>query len=279
VRRPHGPPLPGLRSPYRPEAYDQSRPLYPGSLFDPLRAGLGRALPGPITLADLGCGTGLAWLSFRAWAPDLPVELLLVEPNEELLSAAGAKARSWAPPHRLREIPTTAERIDARDESLDLVLVGSAWHWFQPTAVTEVVRLLKPGGQLFVFEYQFPKLALDPLGLNEWIRRQFNEVWRFDDQVPRGTLQEKAAALRSHTQLSLSRSTGFDQTQEHSAAFFTELLFTQARYLHHEQKTEKQKALDGRSEIFEQVEQRLESPGNSAFRYRFDGLVFQKRRV
>lgn len=281
MRRPPGPPLPGLRSPYQPEVYDQSRPLYPGELFDPLRAGIGRRLPGPLDVTDLGCGTGLAWQSFRAWAPELPVTLTLVEPNPRLLEAAGAKARVPGPAAALsvREIAATAERVDLPAASQDLILAGSAWHWFQPSAVEEVERLLRPGGQLFVFEYQFPKLADDPLGLNEWIRRQFNEVWRFEDQVPRGTLLEKAAAIRAHPQFSLVRALGFDRTQPHSAEFFAELLFTQARFLHFVQKLEREKALDARNEILEQVRSRLPNPESADFRYRFEGYTFQKRQV
>jgi SAM-dependent methyltransferase len=43
----------------------------------------------------------------------------------------------------------SAERIPLEDASVDAVVVGQAWHWFDPArAVPDVARVLRPGGWL-----------------------------------------------------------------------------------------------------------------------------------
>jgi SAM-dependent methyltransferase len=43
----------------------------------------------------------------------------------------------------------SAESIPLEDDSVDAVVCGQAWHWFDPArAVGEVARVLKPGGGL-----------------------------------------------------------------------------------------------------------------------------------
>jgi ubiquinone/menaquinone biosynthesis C-methylase UbiE len=45
----------------------------------------------------------------------------------------------------------TAEQIPVPDDSLDAVMVGSAWHWFDaPAALAEIARVLRGGGRLGV---------------------------------------------------------------------------------------------------------------------------------
>lgn len=282
VRRPPGPPPTGLHTGYPAQEYDTSRPLYPGALFDPLRPFLGpRLAAGPLRVLDLACGTGLAWHSFRSWGPELPVQLALVEPNGELLAAARAKAApdSPAPPLTLVSAEARAEALPPAIVAQDLILVGSAWHWFQPAALAEIDRVLVPGGLLYVFEYQFPKLEDDRLGLNEWVRRQFNEHWKFADQAPRGTLGEKTEALRRHSQLALRRRGGWGEVSPHSAERFAEVIFTQARYLDYETRIGKQNSLDARNAILEEVRCRLPEAGLGYFRYGFESYLFQKRQV
>ena len=42
----------------------------------------------------------------------------------------------------------------------DLVTAGQCWHWFdQPRAIAEVIRLLKPGGQLVIANFDWLPLA------------------------------------------------------------------------------------------------------------------------
>jgi SAM-dependent methyltransferase len=114
-------------------AYERARPSYPEAALDwLLPAGARRVL-------DLGAGTGK--LSRQLGRRGLDV--VAVEPSE------GMRAQFS---QGLPDIPVlagSAERIPLPDHSLDAVLVGQAWHWFDPQrAVAEVSRVLAPGGQL-----------------------------------------------------------------------------------------------------------------------------------
>ncbi len=88
---------------------------------------------------DLGAGTGK--LTTRLVERGLSV--VAVDPIPEMLEVLSTS---------LPDTPAllgTAEEIPLPDDSVDAVLVAQAWHWFDPTrAVSEVVRVLRPGGRL-----------------------------------------------------------------------------------------------------------------------------------
>jgi SAM-dependent methyltransferase len=64
----------------------------------------------------------------------------------------------------------SAEAIPLADDSVDAVLVGQAFHWFDPlTATAEIARVLRPGGvlaALWNYEDQSP----------EWVRNYYRVV-------------------------------------------------------------------------------------------------------
>ena len=101
-------------------------------------------------------------------------------------------------------------------------------------AISEMARILKPGGTVQIIEYQFPKAPEEP-ELNEWIRRQFNTLWRFPEQTPRGRLESLALGLVPHFEKCLSVQ-NFAPSAESFDAKLTEdeflgLIFSQARAL------------------------------------------------
>jgi SAM-dependent methyltransferase len=119
------------------EIYDRVRPGYPPEAIDWLTRVLDLG-PGRIVL-DLAAGTGK--LTVPLLATGAPV--VAVEPSEGML----AVLRRVAP--EAESLPGTAERIPLGDASVDAVVVGQAFHWFNhDVALPEIHRVLRPGGRL-----------------------------------------------------------------------------------------------------------------------------------
>jgi SAM-dependent methyltransferase len=111
--------------------YDDLRPGYPA---EALRWALGDE---PVRVVDLGAGTGILTRNLRA----LGHEVIAVEPDE-LMRAHLAAANPG-----VTALAGRAERIPLPAGSVDAVVAGQAYHWFDPEpAHAEVARVLKPGG-------------------------------------------------------------------------------------------------------------------------------------
>lgn len=114
-------------------AYERGRPSYPPEAIDWL-------LPDDAhDVLDLGAGTG----KLTTRLVERGLDVVAVDPIAEMLELL----RSSLP--QTRALLGTAEEIPLPDNSIDAVLVAQAWHWFDPAqAVTEVARVLRPGGRL-----------------------------------------------------------------------------------------------------------------------------------
>lgn len=113
------------------ELYDRARPSYPA---EALRFALGDT---PVRVVDLGAGTGLLT---RALV-ELGHEVLPVEPDPRMR----AQLDSATP--GVTALAGSAESIPLPDASVDAVVVGQAYHWFdQERAHPEIARVLRPGG-------------------------------------------------------------------------------------------------------------------------------------
>lgn len=117
------------------DAYHAARPHYPEAAIDWVLAGA----PGPRVL-DLAAGTGKLTESLVR-RPGLVVAA--VEPLDEM------RAFLQAGLPQVRALRGTAEEIPLADASMDAVVVGQAFHWFdQPAALGEIARVLSPAGVL-----------------------------------------------------------------------------------------------------------------------------------
>ncbi|HEY9555584.1 MAG TPA: class I SAM-dependent methyltransferase [Acidimicrobiales bacterium] len=120
-------------------AYESARPSYPDEALAVLRDDVGI---GPDTrVFDLAAGTGKLTRRLTELGPDLTA----VEPVE------GMRAQLATVLPEVLAIEGTAEEIPADDDSIDVVTVAQAFHWFDaPAALTEIARVLRPGGRLAI---------------------------------------------------------------------------------------------------------------------------------
>ncbi|GLZ32912.1 type 11 methyltransferase [Lentzea sp. NBRC 105346] len=115
-------------------AYAEHRPDYPVAA---VRWALEPLGTDPLDVLDLAAGTGK--LSSVLIAEGHRVTA--VEPNEQMLSELVRRV------HGVRALPGHAEHIPVPSGTVDAVLVGQAFHWFDPSkAFPEIARVLRPGG-------------------------------------------------------------------------------------------------------------------------------------
>jgi SAM-dependent methyltransferase len=119
------------------DAYERGRPTYPPEAIAWLIDALGLA-PGRVAV-DVGAGTGKLT---RALYPS-GATLIAVEPVAEMRAVLERELP------QARALEGTAESLPVDDGSVDVVVVGQAFHWFDaPAALTEFHRVLGDGGRL-----------------------------------------------------------------------------------------------------------------------------------
>jgi SAM-dependent methyltransferase len=122
--------------------YVRYRPSYPPGILVPLREECG--LTADSVVADIGSGTGLLSRLFL----DNGNTVYGVEPNAEMRAAGEEFLRDYP---RFHSIAASAEGTTLPDASVDLVVAGQAFHWFDPEAAhREFARILHPGGYVAV---------------------------------------------------------------------------------------------------------------------------------
>lgn len=113
-------------------AYDRYRPSYP----EPAIAwAIDR--PAPARVVDLGAGTGILTRVVLA----LGHQAVPVEPDP------GMRDQLAVATPGVVALAGTAEQVPLPDGSVDAIVAGQAYHWFDhPVAHAEGARLLRPGG-------------------------------------------------------------------------------------------------------------------------------------
>jgi SAM-dependent methyltransferase len=129
-------------------AYDAGRPTFPA---DALTWILG---PGRLQILDLGAGTG----KLSQVAAALGHDVVAVDPSEEMLAVC----------RKLPGVDTmvgAAESIPLAHASVDAVIVGQAFHWFDHArALPEIARVLRPHGVLGLLWNNYDTVV-------PWVRR------------------------------------------------------------------------------------------------------------
>jgi SAM-dependent methyltransferase len=113
------------------EDYDRYRPGYP------MEAVVWATPTAPASVVDLGAGTGILTRALGAVGHDA----LPVEPDDGMRAQFARSTRGRA------ALAGSAEEIPVPDASVDGVVVGQAYHWFdRERAHREIARVLRPGG-------------------------------------------------------------------------------------------------------------------------------------
>jgi SAM-dependent methyltransferase len=119
------------------DQYARGRPDYPPEMAGWLRDTLG--LHAGATVIDLGAGTG----KFTPRLLETGAQVIAVEPVAEMRNKLAAAFP------QVETLAGTAESIPLPDASADAVVCAQAFHWFaNKQALTEIHRVLKPGGRL-----------------------------------------------------------------------------------------------------------------------------------
>ncbi|HUK42936.1 MAG TPA: class I SAM-dependent methyltransferase [Candidatus Bathyarchaeia archaeon] len=122
----------------RAEDYAKYRPHYSHDVVHALQAACG--LRPEHLIADAGCGPGLLAEIFLQNGN----RVVGVEPNREM-RVAGEKYLAAYPNFSM--VDGSAESTTLADDSVDFVIAGQAFHWFNPPkARTEFARILRPSG-------------------------------------------------------------------------------------------------------------------------------------
>ncbi|MBD3404961.1 MAG: methyltransferase domain-containing protein [Candidatus Lokiarchaeota archaeon] len=136
------------------------------------------ALKEPIRFLDVGSGNGRGTAAIWSYyyENDLfqngsPMQIVAIDPDENLLRIAQEEFAQMVSEHnghdmsikdKVNEFPVEfhpgyAENIPFDDETFDIVYASQVLHWTDPkSAITEMLRVLKPGGFLFGTQNFYP---------------------------------------------------------------------------------------------------------------------------
>ncbi len=112
------------------DAYDRARPSYPDEAVAWM-TGNGRSM-----VLELGAGTG----KLTEVLTQFGHEVLATDPLPEMLAVLGKRVDA-------HHVVASAEHLPVRSRSVDVVVCGQSFHWFDhELAMAEIARVLRPGG-------------------------------------------------------------------------------------------------------------------------------------
>jgi SAM-dependent methyltransferase len=118
------------------EVYNQYRPTYPIEAVKWIVHGCKR----PITVADVGCGTGISTRLLARVAD----RVIGIDPNDDMLAQARRESTD-----AIEYRTGTGENTTLADGAVNVVVCAQSFHWFNASrALAEFHRITRPGGRL-----------------------------------------------------------------------------------------------------------------------------------
>ncbi len=131
--------------------YDQVRPTPPPALLHMLTQLI--TMPRPALVVDLGSGTGL---STAIWG-ERAERVIGIEPNADMRQEAIRKVENHPYTAHIEYREGVAQQTGLPDECADIVTAAQSFHWMEPTStLTEIARILRPGGLFAAYDYDAP---------------------------------------------------------------------------------------------------------------------------
>lgn len=198
--------------------YRVARPRFYHRVTERIRARLAKDGKRRVHLAlDVACGPGL----FAVELARLADEVIAIDPAPAMLRHALRRKN-------IRYVRGPAERLPVDDDSIELISVGLAYHWFrQPAFLQEAYRALAPGGLLAVFSHACEFRMVGDGRLRRWADRSFSSAF---PAVPRAGEFVTADAAR-RAKLALERMQRFRHAMEFDARSFVEYICTHSNVL------------------------------------------------
>jgi SAM-dependent methyltransferase len=168
----------------RVDDYVRYRPGYPAAILEVLRSDC--ALTPQSAIADIGSGTGLLAQLFLANGN----RVFGVEPNADMRRAGEEFLREFT---EFRSVPGSAEETTLPGASVDFVVAGQAFHWFNPQlARREFARILRQDGWVAVISNERKKDGTPFLRDYEILLRDFGtDYGEVDKKYPQGEKMEQ----------------------------------------------------------------------------------------
>jgi SAM-dependent methyltransferase len=132
--------------------YERHRLPYAGQAVTDLLSYIG-----PVqVMADIGAGNGQLARLFAEQC----TRIYAVEPEPAMREVASIALADWS---TIQIRAACAEQTTLAERSLDLIVVGNAFHRFKPEACAELRRILKPSGWIALFSYVKTNKALQDM--------------------------------------------------------------------------------------------------------------------
>ena len=167
-------------------AADEHRQIVPGRSWAAWARALGHLLP-ELEVADLGCGEGYLTIEASRFAK----RVIAIDRSQAVLDRAKALAavklarRSAGEGGNIEWTQGEIENLPLDDESVDVALLSQALHHAADPnrALSEAVRILRPGGRVLLLELRRHE--------ETWVRERLGDQWLgFEDDELRGMLEK-----------------------------------------------------------------------------------------